>query len=289
MTYKPDSLQLHGIYATCASHALTATVAQEATQGWGDVQWLVVSVFHAQPQPMVRQLLRRVRRRYPHTQIILALWNAGPDVLTEESLARMGAASVVTSLQELLLRMQQLVSPEQGQQGYMPDSDAERVQALQRSGLRSPSLLPAYKEAVLKAANAFHVKYAQVSLVDHEWVHTPGSLLAHDHAPDELPGLARDISICSYVVHDGEALVVEDVARDPRFANNPALQEAEVKFYAGVPLRNRQGDVLGTLCIMDEAPRQMAEGEMDVLQEMAKELEEALRIASQDKGSTANP
>lgn len=257
-------------------------MAQEATQGWGDVQWLVVSVFHSQPQPMVRQLLRRVRRRYPHTQIILALWNAGPDVLTEESLARMGAASVVTSLQ-------QLVSPEQGQQGYMPDSDAERVQALQRSGLRSPSLLPAYKEAVLKAANAFHVKYAQVSLVDHEWVHTPGSLLAHDHAPDELPGLARDISICSYVVHDGEALVVEDVARDPRFADNPALQEVEVKFYAGVPLRNRQGDVLGTLCIMDEAPRQMAEGEMDVLQEMAKELEEALRIASQDKGSTANP
>ena len=242
-------------------------MAQEATQGWGDVQWLVVSVFHAQPQPMVRQLLRRVRRRYPHTQIILALWNAGPDVLTEESLARMGAASVVTSLQELLLRLQQLVSPEQGQQGYMPDSDAERVQALQRSGLRSPSLLPAYKEAVLKAANAFHVKDAQVSLVDHEWVHTPGSLLAHDHAPDELPGLARD----------------------PRFADNPALQEAEVKFYAGVPLRNRQGDVLGTLCIMDEAPRQMAEGEMDVLQEMAKELEEALRIASQDKGSTANP
>ncbi|WP_303230723.1 GAF domain-containing protein [Comamonas kerstersii] len=282
-------MQLHGIYATCASHALTATVAQEATQGWGDVQWLVVSVFHSQPQSMVRQLLRRVRRRYPHTQIILALWNAGPDVLTEESLARMGAASVVTSLQELLLRLQQLVSPEQGQQGYMPDSDAERVQALQRSGLRSPSLLPAYKEAVLKAANTFHVKDAQVSLVDHEWVHTPGSLLAHDHAPDELPGLARDISICSYVVHDGEALVVEDVARDPRFADNPALQEAEVKFYAGVPLRNRQGDVLGTLCIMDEAPRQMAEGEMDVLQEMAKELEEALRIASQDKGSTANP
>ena len=74
---------------------------------YADVQWLVVSVFHAQPQPMVRQLLRRVRRRYPHTQIILALWNAGPDVLTEESLARMGAASVVTSLQELLLRLQQ--------------------------------------------------------------------------------------------------------------------------------------------------------------------------------------
>lgn len=154
-----------------------------------------------------------------------------------------------------------------GAPAALPDSDAERVQALQRSGVLSPSLLPAYKETVLKAANAFHVEYAQVSLVDHEWVHIPGSLLAHDHAPDELPGLARD----------------------PRFADNPALQEAEVKFYAGVPLRNRQGDVLGTLCIMDEAPRQMAEGEMDVLQEMAKELEEALRIASQDKGSTANP
>ncbi len=287
------SLQLHGIYATCASHALTAQVAQEETQGWGDVQWLVVSVFHAQPQSMVRQLLRRVRRRYPHTEVILALWNAGPDVLKEESLARMGATSVVTSLQELLLRMQQLVSPEQTRQGYvpapLPDNDEARVQSLQRSGFLSPRLLPAYKEAVLKAANAFHVKYAQVSLVDQRWVHTPGSLLVHAHAPDAPPGLPREISICSYVVREGEDLVVEDVARDPRFADNPVLQEAEVKFYAGVPLRSRQGDVLGTLCIMDDTPRQMAEGEMEVLQGMAKDLEEAVRKAVHDKGSDENP
>lgn len=285
------SLQLHGIHSTCGSHALTDAVGPEETQGWGDVQWLLVSAFHPQPQTMVRQILRRVRRRYPHVQIILALWNATPALLEAAAVQRMGANAVVTSLAEALLRMEQLISPEQSAQGYvpaqLPDNDAERVHALHRSGSLSPGLLPVYKDAVLKAANAFNVKYAQVSLVDHDWVHTPGSLLVRPSAKESEPGLPREISMCSYVVRDGAALVIEDVARDPRFADNPALREAEVKFYAGVPLKDKKGDVLGTLCIMHDAPRSMQGDEMDVLHEMAKDLIDQLRETS--KGGIADP
>ena len=277
------SLQLHGITATSAGHALTAAVGPEETEGWGDVRWLVLSVFQQQPQAMVRQILRRVHRRWPQMKVILALWNAHAAVLQDDALERMGADAVVTSPQELLLRMQQLISPEQAAQGYvaaeLPEGDAGRVQYLQHSGALAPSLVPMYRQTVLKAANAFNVKYAQVSLVDQDWVHTPGSLLVRPASPEDRPGLPRDISICSYIVRDGEDLVVEDVARDPRFADNPALLEAEVKFYAGVPLMSKKGEVMGTLCIMHDAPRRMQDDEMDVLHEMAQDLMDQLRTA----------
>lgn len=275
------SLQWQGVHASSGGHALTAAVGPEETQGWGDVQWLVLSAFHAQPQAMVRQILRRLRRRYPHMQVVLALWNVPPAVLDAAARERLGAAAVVLSLPELLLRMQQLISPQEGNTGYVPaerpEDDAERVQALLHSGALSPGLLPTYKEAVLKAANAFNVKYAQVSLVDQDWVHTPGSLLARATTPEMPVGLARDSSICGYVVRDGEDLVVEDVARDPRFADNPELAQAAIKFYAGVPLRNRKGQVLGTLCIMHDAPRTLQEEEMEVLHDMADSLMDSLR------------
>jgi len=278
------SLKLHGIHASCASHALTAAFGPEESEGWGDVQWLVISSFHAQPQTMVRQIMRRVRRRYPHIHVVLALWNAAPSVLSEAVVERMGATAVVTSLHEMVLRMQQLISPEQASQGYVPAElpahDAARVQFLHQSGALAPEHLPLYKEAALKAANAFNVKYAQVSLVDHDWVHTPGSLLVRKQSTDDKPGLPRDISICSYVVRDSEDLVVEDVARDPRFADNAALSEAEVKFYAGVPLQSKKGEVLGTLCIMHDAPRSISEDELDVLHDMAKELLDHLQQES---------
>src|SRR5690606_7975175 len=102
----------------------------------------------------------------------------------------------------------------------LPAGDDARVQFLQHSGALSPAYLPTYKQVVMRAANAFNVKYAQVSLIDHDWVHTPGSLLVRPTETEAQPGLPRDISICSYVVRDGESLVVEDVARDPRFADN---------------------------------------------------------------------
>lgn len=275
------SLSLQGMPSTSAGHALTATVGPDETQGWSDIQWLLLSVFHQQPQAMVRQIIRRVRRRYPQLPVIVALWNADAAALQDSAIERMGATAVVTSLPELLLRMAQLRSPEQAANGYvaadLPQDDAARVQFLRHSGALSAHHLATYKDAVLKAANAFNVKYAQVSLVDHDWVHTPGSLLLRPNATHDQPGLPRDISICSYVVRDGEALVVEDVARDPRFAGNPALNDAKVKFYAGVPLKTKKGEILGTLCIMDDDPRVMEEDEMEVLQDMAQDLMDTLR------------
>ncbi|HCT22084.1 MAG TPA: hypothetical protein DIW54_01580, partial [Chitinophagaceae bacterium] len=51
---------------------------------------------------------------------------------------------------------------------------------------------------------------------------------------------------------------VRDAVRDDRFANNPLVTGTEqIGFYAGVPLINKNGFTMGTLCVMDRQPNQL--------------------------------
>lgn len=80
----------------------------------------------------------------------------------------------------------------------------------------------------------------------------------------------REVAFCDQVVRSGEAMVVPDAAADPRFRDNPLVTgEPHVRFYAGVPLRVPQGEVLGTLCAIDYAPRTLDAEQLQVLRELA--------------------
>jgi GAF domain-containing protein len=68
-----------------------------------------------------------------------------------------------------------------------------------------------------------------------------------------------------------EALVIEDLARDRRFANNPLLKERGLRFYAGIPLRAANAQPIGSLCLLDTKPRRFSEREKWLLQEFAEE------------------
>lgn len=250
-------------------------------QALGEAQLLVLSVFSAQPQTVARQIMRRVRRHWPHLRVVLALWNAPAVVSDPEFARRCGAAACVSSLRELQLWVDALRLPDAAGQGLaapIPDDDEQRVRQLRDSGVLGPGLPPLYHEAAQQAANAFDVKWAQVSWVDADRVHTPGSLLVADQGDPASAGMPRGQSICSYVVHGGEPLVVHDAARDPRFAGNPALQAMRLRFYAGVPLRNRHGAVLGSFCIMDDAPREVSPADLELLAVMAEQLMQTVEV-----------
>jgi GAF domain-containing protein len=74
------------------------------------------------------------------------------------------------------------------------------------------------------------------------------------------------------VVAGNAPLVIEDTARDPRFAHNPFLRKHGLRFYAGVPLRTRSEHVIGTLCVMDLKPRTLSPRELKLMQVIADEL-----------------
>ena len=82
-----------------------------------------------------------------------------------------------------------------------------------------------------------------------------------------------------------------DIARDLRFARNPVLRDKGLRFYAGAPLRDNHGRVLGTLCLLDSEPRTLNKREVGLLEAMAQELMDQLRDSVAEWGGlpTAPP
>lgn len=69
---------------------------------------------------------------------------------------------------------------------------------------------------------------------------------------------------------EDEPLVVENAQSDERFATNPVVTKpGGIRFYVGIPLRNSQGLVLGSLCAMDTRPRQLTPQEQAAMQDLA--------------------
>lgn len=72
----------------------------------------------------------------------------------------------------------------------------------------------------------------------------------------DLPGTARDVSFCAYALGGPDLLEVPDLTQDVRFADNPLVTgEPRVRFYAGAPMVTAEGVVIGTVCVLDTAPR----------------------------------
>lgn len=82
---------------------------------------------------------------------------------------------------------------------------------------------------------------------------------------------ARVDSMCQHVVDGDGAMVVPDTWQDSRFATNPYVTgEPFVRFYAGVPLKNREGLVLGSLCVVDRESHPFSPDQLITLKLLAE-------------------
>lgn len=69
-------------------------------------------------------------------------------------------------------------------------------------------------------------------------------------------GSPREMSFCAHAMIEAQVMVVPDAALDPRFRDSPLVTgQPGIRFYAGYPLRSKQGLPLGSLCVIDRRPR----------------------------------
>lgn len=86
-------------------------------------------------------------------------------------------------------------------------------------------------------------------------------------------------SFCKYVAEDGAPVIIEDARTVERAADNPAIAELDVIAYAGWPVVDRDGRVVGSVCAIDSAPREWSDDDVAILEQLALACSTELRKA----------
>jgi len=90
-----------------------------------------------------------------------------------------------------------------------------------------------------------------------------------------------EASFCAHAIQDpSHVLTVTDATLDSRFSETPLVTGSlGIRFYSGVPLVDAEGYALGTLCIIDQKPRQaLTEEQEESLKALASQVMRLLEL-----------
>lgn len=163
----------------------------------------------------------------------------------------------------------------------IPQDEEARLKTLRSLNILDTSSEERFDRLTRMAKRMFNVPIALVSLVDEnrQWFKSCIGLTV-----SETP---RDISFCGHAILGNEIFVIPDATKDKRFADNPlVIDEPNIRFYAGCPLRFTDGSKLGTLCIIDQKPRHLSNEDLEALKDLASTVERelaAIQLATLDE------
>lgn len=146
----------------------------------------------------------------------------------------------------------------------VPEEEAERLAALAATRLVDSMPEERFDRIVRLASKATESPIALISLLTarRQWFKARVGLPAQ-----QTP---REWAFCTHVILQDGPFVVEDAMNDARFSGNPlVLADPHMRFYAGVPLRDRSGMAMGTLCVIDREPRKLRASELQALVDLA--------------------
>lgn len=129
-------------------------------------------------------------------------------------------------------------------------ADPLRLAALDGYGILDTPAEEGFDDIVALATLLCEAPVALVSLVagDRQWF----------KARIGFPPCETDLnsSVCAHALAEPDLLIIPDLTVDQRTRHNPLVAgEPHIRFYAGSPLRTRDGHVLGSLCVIDHVPR----------------------------------
>lgn len=233
------------------------------------IEVVCLSYLSAQPQTYARFVCRRLKRRAPEIRILVCLWGSAAEAAGDLA-ANVGADAVATTVEQTMGQLEAwgLVTKDPTMTpAPIPANEAARLDALRELGLTTGQGR-LFDDVAAHVAAAFKTAIALVSVIDETHQIWPGAAGLGPRL-DACRMDARETSICGHVVASNEALVVKDVANDPRFAGNPFLIENGIRAYIGVPLRTSSGFAIGSLCAIDTQPRDFDDADVEVLRSIA--------------------
>jgi GAF domain-containing protein len=147
--------------------------------------------------------------------------------------------------------------------------DPARLAALERLDLLEGKPDAGFDRYTALAADMLDAPLALVSLVQsHRQV-----FLSRKVVDEKWAGIDAETplsySFCKHAVVKRAPLVIEDARVHPLVDDNPAVDELDIVAYAGAPIVTADDQALGTLCVVDDKPRQWTSQQVDTLADLA--------------------
>lgn len=170
----------------------------------------------------------------------------------------------------------------------LPENEAERLAAVRAYGVYGTDPEAGFDDLTDLAALIAGAPIAMVNIVGD----TKIWIKSRHGVPSDLEEVPRGGVCCSYALCRSDMLVVPDTHADDRFKTLPFIAtEPFIRFYAGMPLIDSGGHALGTLCILDLAPRELAfetaEGIRRLARQTIAQLELRLKLAEVQRSQQA--
>ena len=148
-----------------------------------------------------------------------------------------------------------------------PTNETERLKALKAYSVLDTLSEKEYDAITQLASYICDTPIALVSLIDEErqWFKSTVGLEA-----SETP---RNISFCQYTIMGDDIFEVANALESELFSENPLVTgNPDIRFYAGAPLRNKEGYNLGSLCVIDTKARSLTDDQKKALQLLAAQV-----------------
>ncbi|MDX2188327.1 MAG: GAF domain-containing sensor histidine kinase [Bacteroidota bacterium] len=150
-------------------------------------------------------------------------------------------------------------------QPAIPQNERERLSALKEYAILDTLAEKEFDSITKIASEICQTPISLITLIDEnrQWFKSKHGL--------EVTETPREYAFCAHAINEPESLLeVNDARQDIRFEDNPIVVGfPNVIFYAGVPLVNPQGYALGTLCVIDNKPRELSDNQIESLKSLS--------------------
>jgi two-component sensor histidine kinase len=155
----------------------------------------------------------------------------------------------------------------------IPENEADRMAAVRRYQILDTPPDGSFDRVTALAARRFGAPISIISIVDHD------RIWFKSHHGLDVQQIGRDPGLCASAILSSEAHVLLDASADVRSLANPLVAgDFGLRFYAGVPLQTSDGFNLGTLCVIDKAPRPVDQAQIDDLKDLASLVVDQLEL-----------
>ncbi|MBW4570056.1 MAG: PAS domain S-box protein [Tolypothrix carrinoi HA7290-LM1] len=144
-------------------------------------------------------------------------------------------------------------------------NEARRLEALRQYQILDTPPEEVFDDLAFLAAQICGTAIAVINLIDstRHWFKAKIGL--------DVQQMPRDIGFCPFCIENGDSLVIPDTLADERYASASVVtSEPYVRFYAGVPLIAPGGEAIGTVCIVDQKPRQITSEQLQALKALSR-------------------